>query len=188
MCSSLARSKCFVRTSAIRLTQQLHVIILYYETLTTSNNKNKNNNYLVVAMADARSPKRQRESPVTKADMMCEALVIWRRDPHAAAAASSEETTFRAFFGCGPDVAMIAWDMLASLDMTPDGGLITHFLWGLMFMKVYPGTKVMQVLCGNADNETMMKWTMRFVHAIAYLEPHVVSGVRLFAGACSHIS
>ena len=49
-----------------------------------------------------------------------------------------------------------------------------------MFMKVYATTKVMQVLCGGVDNETMMKYIMEFVHAIAYLESDVVRSGRLF--------
>ena len=124
---------------------------------------------------NTRAAKRQREAAVALEDLMCEARLIWRRDPQEFQAPSTEDENFRAFFGCRPDVAMIAWDMLASLDMLPDGGTIEHFLWALMFLKVYPRSRVMQVLCGNVDNQTMMKWTMKFVWALAYLEPHVVS-------------
>ena len=87
---------------------------------------------------------------------------------------STEDTNFRAFFGCGAEVAMIAWDMLASLDFLPPDAIITHFLWAFMFMKVYATTRVMQTLCGVVDNETMMKYIMKYVHAIAYLESDVV--------------
>ena len=117
-------------------------------------------------------------------DMMCEARLIWRRDPLTAMAESSEDTNFRAFFGCGAEVAMIAWDMMASLDLLPVNAIITHFLWALMFMKVYATTKVMQVLCGGIDNETMMQYVMKFVHALAYLESDVVRRPVFSGAAC----
>jgi hypothetical protein len=86
-----------------------------------------------------------------------------------------EDLTFHEFFGCGPDVAMIAWDLLHLYALMPDGGGIHHYLWALMWLKVYSRLRVMTALCGRIDKETMMKWVMKFIYAIAYLEPFVVS-------------
>jgi len=124
---------------------------------------------------EQRVPKRQRVDPVSIEDIMMHARVIWQRDPNKARAEQTEDTTFREYFGVSAVVCLMCWDMLLAFDLTPDGGCLHHYLWALMWMKVYARMNVMAGLCGGIDKETMMKWVMKFVYAIAYLESHVVS-------------
>jgi hypothetical protein len=124
---------------------------------------------------DSRPGKRYREAPVTVDDILEHARVIWRRkDPERAMAATTEDRDFREMFGCSPIVALACWDLLLSNNLLPDGEL-KHYLWCLMWLKIYGRSKTMSSLCGGVDTKTVMKWVIKFVYAIAYLEPIVVS-------------
>lgn len=94
-----------------------------------------------------------------------------------------EERRFREMFGVGAQVALVSWHMLLKLGLLPEGGTLTHFLWTLCFLKVYPKQGPLCVLCGNADHKTITKWVWQFIGALAELEFHVVS-----ASCCCYCS
>ena len=85
-----------------------------------------------------------------------------------------EERRFREMFGVGAQVALVAWTMLGTLGLLPEGGTLQHFLWTLCFLKVYPKQGPLSVLCGNADHKTIMKWVWEFISVLAELECHLV--------------
>jgi hypothetical protein len=120
-----------------------------------------------------RPAKRPRETPVTIDELLEEARIIWRRD-HKVLAESTEDRNFLAFFGCSPSTAMILWDLLDEHSLLPAEGTAKHFLWCLMWMEIYGKNEEMTALCGGIDVKTMMKWVIKFVYAIAYLEPEIV--------------
>ena len=122
-----------------------------------------------------RETKRQRETPVSVEDFMREARVIWRRqDVNHSLATATEDRDYREMFGCSVEVTMIAWDFLAAYGHLPEGGRVEHMLWALMWMKVYGRKRTMCTLAGGVDIKTFMKWVMKFVYGIAYLEGYLV--------------
>ena len=72
-------------------------------------------------------------------------------------------------FEIGPMVALTAWSMLDTLGLLPLGGTLTHFLWTLCFLKVYPKQGPLCALCGGTDHKTIMKWVKLFISVIANL-------------------
>ena len=96
-----------------------------------------------------------------------------------------EEHQFCEMFGVGAQVAKTCWNMLLTLFYLPKGGLLTHFLWTLCFIKVYPKQGPLCMLCGNADHKTVHKWVWLFIEAIANLESHLVSQC-IFLVDCCH--
>ena len=128
-------------------------------------------------MADNPDPtdrKRYRSSPLEAEDVLLHARLIWNRDPWKARSVGKEEEAFRSMFGCGLLVFLSLWSMLETNDLLPDGGTIYHLLWTLMFMKTYAMQTVLCSLAGGVDKDTFMKWTWKFIEAIAMLEASVV--------------
>lgn len=120
--------------------------------------------------------KRQRDTPINMEDLMRQARIIWRRkNPDQVQAASTEDRMCKEHFGCSAEVAMITWDFLAAYDYLPPNATIEHFLWALMFLKIYAKTGPMRSLCGGADSETIMKHVWEFVYGIARMEQYLVS-------------
>lgn len=131
-----------------------------------------------MATAAPRGPKRLRESVTTAEDVKRKAAVIIHEDPFKERAPRGEERAFRALFGCSWVVAFKLWKLLLSHRLLPNGGSLTHLLWTLMFLKVYPTEDVMKKLTGGTDQKTIRKWVFLFVENISMLEPFLVS--RLF--------
>ena len=72
-------------------------------------------------------------------------------------------------------MALTLWEMLVDNDILPDGGSLHHFLWCLMFLKIYGKEKTMCSLLGGIDPKTFRKWVWIFMDAICELESEVVS-------------
>ena len=59
--------------------------------------------------------------------------------PHEAfSPKATEDCCFCLFFGCGLDVALMAWQMLNAYKFFPDSSTLVLLLWALFFMKCYP--------------------------------------------------
>ena len=61
-----------------------------------------------------------------------------------------------------------------------------HFLWTMMFLKVYATEEVMRKLTGGADQKTICKWVHLFIGAISGPEFHLVSQHNSFQGHKKH--
>ena len=126
-------------------------------------------------MASQIPAKRLREEPAGPDDFMFKAKIIMEKDPFKDRAPKGSERRFRALFGCAPVVAFSLWKYLISIKLLPVGGTMTHLLWALMFLKVYPTDETMQALTGGADTKTMRKWIEYFLDAMDLLVPSLVS-------------
>ena len=97
---------------------------------------------------------------------------------------STEDRAFREFFGMNPRVTVALWKMMNEYDFIPPEGEINHLLWTLHFLKAYPkqGTVCSTAggSCGAIDPKTLRKYMWPFIHAIAALEPAVVSFNKYF--------
>ena len=60
--------------------------------------------------------------------------------------------------------------MSVTMDHLPSDGRLEHFLWALMFLKLYTGQKTLCLLAGGVDPETFHKWKWDFVEAVAQLD------------------
>ena len=84
----------------------------------------------------------------------------------------TEVRAFREFFGT---TAVVLWQW----DMIPEQGRINHLMWALLFMRAYPKEGVTCMTVGGSggaiDPKTLRKYVWPFIHAIAKLEPVVVS-------------
>jgi hypothetical protein len=121
------------------------------------------------------SKKRQKPAEVTVKDVLGAGRDMMQRSEMKMGTIEVEERRFRDMFGASPEVALIAWSMLSTLGLIPIGDTLTHFLWTLCFLKVYPKQGPLSVLCGNADPKTIKKWVYLFIDALACLEPYIVS-------------
>ena len=113
----------------------------------------------------------------SEGDMMIIARAMWGRDNKKERCENTENRDFREFFGCGCVVATKIYDLLIGEDLLPIGGHLEHFLWALMFMKIYGKERNLCTLAGGVDKKTFRKWAWLFVVAIAYLEAEVVSKI-----------
>ena len=96
-------------------------------------------------------------------------------DPFKERAPREEDKAFRALFGCCTEVACKLWSKMDSLGLLSEGGLMTHLLWALTFLKVCPSEETMKQLAGGADSKTIRKWVNTFAPMIVSLESHAVS-------------
>jgi len=80
-----------------------------------------------------------------------------------------ENRRFREFFGVGPDVALLAWNMMCSAGSLPEGGILQHWLWTLCFLKVSAKQGPLCALCGGAGPKTVHKWVWLFIDAFIWL-------------------
>ena len=128
-------------------------------------------------MADEAESKRKRIRTTRPevADILFQARMIWGRDPWKLRSTQSEDRDFREYFGCGAIVALALWNLLATTDTIPSGGTLEHFMWTLMFLKLYMKEGPLCNLAGGVDRKTFSKWVWMFLYAIAALEPSVVS-------------
>ena len=113
----------------------------------------------------------------TETDLIEIAREMWHRGKanNKIKSESTEDRGFREFFGCGLSVAGEVWDMLQRYNILPEGGMPSHFLWALMFMKIYGKEKNLCTLAGGVDKKTYRKWVWKLLTAIADLESQVVS-------------
>ncbi len=62
------------------------------------------------------------------------------------------EFEFRSLFGCSPQVATDLWYATTFTDPKTQ---IKHFLWGLMYMKVYASESVLAMMAGSLAIERL---------------------------------
>ncbi len=90
-----------------------------------------------------------------------------------------EDRHFREFFGAGPFVVSLLWNLLARSDLIPPEGDLSHLLWTLHFLKAYPKQATVCSMVGGSagaiDPKTLRKYMWPFIRAVADLEPDVVS-------------
>ena len=99
---------------------------------------------------------------------------LQNKSGRAVGATGAEERAFCEFFGTSPLIATVLWNTMAACD-------INHLLWTLHFMKAYPKQGVACSMAGEMngaiDPKTHRKYMWPFIHAIAELEPFVVSTI-----------
>ena len=85
---------------------------------------------------------------------MVHARTIWQQESgEIDKTTQTEDRKFCETFGCGLLIAFSVWNIMSKNDLIPDGGSIIHYLWSLIFMKVYARTSVMSILA-SADDKT----------------------------------
>ena len=119
--------------------------------------------------------KRPPECPPELEDFYSAGRDIMRRSNKKFGAIATEERRFRELFGCGAPIALTLWRMLVEEETIPEGGTIQHFLWALMFLKVYGKEAQLCSLAGGIDPKTLRKWVWSFITPIADLEEKLVS-------------
>ena len=88
----------------------------------------------------------------------------------------TEDRRFRSYFGVGAHVCSLAWNMMMEKEVVPPKIQFKHYLWALMFMKLYPANEIeMCVALGGIDPKTMRKHVWPAIGAIFELHFHVVS-------------
>lgn len=88
----------------------------------------------------------------------------------------TEDRRFRSCFGIGAHIAILAWNMMLQRDLLPDIGSFRHYLWALMFMKLYAENETeMCILMGGIDPKTMRKYVWPYIYSIFELHYFVVS-------------
>jgi hypothetical protein len=100
--------------------------------------------------------------------------LIMEKDPFKDKAPQEEVRSFRALFGCAPNVVLTLWDKLVAFDLIPEGGAMKHLLWALTYAKQYGKWRTMRQLT-STDPKTLRNWIYKFFDAIAMLEPFIVS-------------
>ena len=125
------------------------------------------------------SVKRKRMSDPTPNDFILVGKDIQNKTGRKIGSDVTEDRAFREFFGTNQFVATALWNNLAVRDFIPAEGEIKHLLWTLHFMKVYTKQGVVSSTVGGSsgavDPKTFRKYVWPFIHAIADLEPDVVS-------------
>lgn len=133
-----------------------------------------------VQHADAQNSgtKRARTVPPSLADIYVIGRDLQHRSSHKVGSDLSENDRFRAFFGCGANIALHVWLLMNQHYLTPQEAQLAHLLWALFFMHVYPSGKVACATAGGSngaiDPKTLRKYVWPMIQAIASLEPHVV--------------
>ena len=87
----------------------------------------------------------------------------------------TEDRRLKAFFGANVLVIIDAWSRMKGIRLIPEGGMLFHFLWALMFMKLYESENASCGHAGGVDAKTFQKWVWPFIFALAELEATVVS-------------
>jgi hypothetical protein len=73
---------------------------------------------------------------------------MMHRDPFKVKAKTTKDGVFRSLFGCAPLVALLVWTMLLESNTIPFGGTMLHFLWTLLFLKVYDNQSTLLSIAG----------------------------------------
>ena len=84
---------------------------------------------------------------------------------------------FRSFFGCSSKVCALVWRLIDPYrSMIREYTTVSpkHYLWCLMFLKIYANENVHSSMAG-VDPKTFRKWCWIFVKKIANLDVELVS-------------
>ena len=82
---------------------------------------------------------------------------MWNRENKKVRSEKTEDRIFRDTFGCGAIIALRMWEMISDADLLPTNGCLHHFLWALMFMKVYGKEMTMYAHAGAINPKTWRK-------------------------------
>ena len=82
---------------------------------------------------------------------------------------NTHERRFKANFGASLTVAYTLWCLLDVVNEGPVGGTVAHFLWTLMFLKLYDSNDVLAGRC-KCDPNTFRKWVWLFLDRISAIE------------------
>lgn len=124
-------------------------------------------------MSNEGQRKRLREVLPSIEDVMYYGRFIIEKDPFKHRAPREEDSNFRALFGCGPQVFLDLWNRLFAAEIIPQGGIMKHMLWTLLYHKTYAKWKTMRRLT-ETDPKTLRKWIGLFSNAICLIEGDVV--------------
>jgi len=91
---------------------------------------------------------------------------------------SKNKRRFRSTLGCSPSLCSWCWNQLQNDKLLPRGFQPKHFLWTLMFLKLYCCESVAAVLCG-CDEKTFRKWVWIGIKALGNLDLVSVKNVPL---------
>lgn len=92
-----------------------------------------------------------------------------------------KKRSWRAVFGIGPKVMVRSWNLLlenpseefqAALQGKPPNP--EHFLWALIFMKVYGNETTNARIAGNVCEDTFRKWSLLYAREIGSLFDEVI--------------
>ena len=111
---------------------------------------------------------------LTHQDMLQKARIIWKKDKFKKRTIACEDRYFRTYFGCGLLVCHKVWRMLLTYGLHPGPPLCNHYLWALLFLKVYPKANVLCNLTGVQDYKTLKQKIFPYISAVAALEEYVV--------------
>jgi len=76
-----------------------------------------------------------------------------------------EDRKFLSFFGEGVAIILLVWNMMQAQELIPHGGLVIHYLWALMFMKIYSSETA---LCVHAGGVTQRHFGSGFGHLYSH--------------------
>jgi len=76
---------------------------------------------------------------------------------------------FRAAMGISPDLCSWYWNQLEKEKLVPTGFLPKHFLWTLLFLKLYCSETINACIC-DCDKKTFRKWSWIGIKAIVDLD------------------
>jgi len=107
--------------------------------------------------------------PLTKEDFeaLADAVILHRRG--RALQRRFRNRRFRAGLGVSSYVCSWYWNQLEKEKLLPKGFLPKHFLWTLLFLKIYASEHVHAAMCG-CDETTFRKWVWIGLKVIGDLE------------------
>jgi len=73
---------------------------------------------------------------------------------------------FRYLFGVSLDTCVTAWNLCVDSNLLPFGTQQYHFLWALMFLKLY-GTESMLARLAGATRKTFRKWVWPIIRCLS---------------------
>ena len=116
---------------------------------------------------------------------------VQNRSDRSIGSSKTEDRRFRDYLGVSVVITLLAWNMMIMYGHLPADGTISHFLWALHFMKVYPkqdeGSAAARGSGGDMDPKTWWRYAWPVVYAISLLEQHVVRERELFCSCfCFH--
>jgi len=80
---------------------------------------------------------------------------------------------FRSFFGVSPLVCSIAFNKISEDDDFPEQSKPYHFLWALMFLKIYSTESILAGIAGCTE-KTFRKWSWKMLDLLQRLELDLV--------------
>ena len=106
---------------------------------------------------------------------------LLEKRPRKKRSKTEENYDMHEFFGANSLDLLALWNLMSNKDLLPEGGTIDHLLWTFLWLKCYGKRKMLCSLCGGIDGpiskDTLIKWVVLFLDAIANCEPYVVSFV-----------